>query len=301
MGDARFSRFYDRVAAAEDPTQAMGALSDESVVAALAAASRRQEPFLANVLATEAQNRMRRSRAALEHLGEGVCSVDVGERITYLNPAARRLLAWDGHEFVGMALHGTVHGLGDDGRPLPEGECLVSEAMRTRRTLHCDAETFVRGDGTTFRAAYTAAPLLREGDVEGAVLVFSDVTRREAMERRLRESEARWRALADAAFEGILVHDGQRVLDANRAAREMFRIPEDAREALLLDFVAPSSRERVRRAMRERETGTYRVECVRADGTRFVGEIMARPFPYHGKEARVVAVREVPGGPGGVS
>jgi PAS domain S-box-containing protein len=298
MGDTRFTPYYERVSGADDPAAAIRSLSDESVIAALAAASRSPDPLLATILATEAQNRMRRIRAALEHLGEGVCSVDLGERIVYLNPAARRLLGWNGGDPVGKPLHGHVHGFDDRGKALPEGACLVAEAMRVRRTRHCDAETFVRADGTAFRATYTVAPLIHEDDVDGAVLVFSDVTRREAMEASLRESEARCRALADAAFEGILVHDGQRVLDANRAAHEMLRLPGDARGMLFMDFVAPSSRRRVREAIAGGGLTAFRLECVRWDGTTFHAEVMGRPFPYHGHAARVVAIREVPPGPG---
>jgi PAS domain S-box-containing protein len=299
MGDTRFTPYYERVSRADDPAEAIRALSDEGVVAALAAASRSGNPFLANILATEAQNRMRRIRAALEHLGEGVCSVDLHERIVYLNPAARRLLGWNGGNPIGRPLHGSVHGFDEEGRPLPEGTCLVAEAMRDCITRHTERERFARADGTTFPAAYTVAPLVREDEVEGAVLVFSDITRRKGMEARLRESEARWRALSEATFEGVLVHDGRRILDANRAAREMFRIQGDVRERLLMDFVAPGSREYVAETLRGPDPTACSLECLRTDGTVFPAEAMSRTFPYHGREARVVAIREAEGPPPG--
>lgn len=73
MGDVRFTPHDERVANAADAAEALRRMADEEVVMALAAASRRGDPLLANVLATEAQNRMRRTRAALEDLG-GWCA-----------------------------------------------------------------------------------------------------------------------------------------------------------------------------------------------------------------------------------
>ena len=296
MGDVRFTPAYERVAGADDPAAAIRGLPDEGVIAALAAASRGQDPFLANVLATEAQNRLLRWRAALENLGEGVCCVDAQERITYLNPTARRLLGWREGDPLGTSLHGTFHGYDERGMPIPAGACAVADALRAQKPRRCETETVLRLDGTRFDASYTAAPLVREGEAVGTVLVFSDITERKRTEAALRESEERWRALSDAAFEAIFVHDGRHVLDANRAACELFGVsPADARGCGLLEHIHPASQERVLEAIRNGSREPYVAQCLRSDGTTFTAEVMGRPIHYHGRPARVVALREVKG------
>ena len=48
---------------------------------------------------------------------------------------------------------------------------------------------------------------------------------REEVENALRESEDRYRRLSEAAFEGIAIHDGERMLDANGASFASARVP----------------------------------------------------------------------------
>lgn len=65
MGDRRYDAAYRAVAEAPDRSAAIRDLRHEEVVQALAAASKRMDAYLANVLAVEVLNRYRRQRAAL--------------------------------------------------------------------------------------------------------------------------------------------------------------------------------------------------------------------------------------------
>lgn len=82
MGDARFEPHYARVKRARHPVQEIRAMSDEEVIAALGGASRASDPYTANVLATEALNRVRRHAAITDHLGEGVVALDRAFRLS---------------------------------------------------------------------------------------------------------------------------------------------------------------------------------------------------------------------------
>ena len=65
MGDARFDPPLARLRAASDRASALAALKDEEVLQALAASSKLEDAYFANVLATEALNRHRRLVARL--------------------------------------------------------------------------------------------------------------------------------------------------------------------------------------------------------------------------------------------
>ena len=57
---------------------------------------------------------------------------------------------------------------------------------------------FVRKDGTRFPVACSSAPIISDGSLAGLVVVFRDVTRQKQAQQELRESERRYRALADS-------------------------------------------------------------------------------------------------------
>lgn len=63
MGDRRFERAYARVQDAADRAAALRGLTEEELVHALAAASTKSDPYLANVLAVELLRRQRAGRA----------------------------------------------------------------------------------------------------------------------------------------------------------------------------------------------------------------------------------------------
>lgn len=67
MGDRRFDAAYRTLTETPDRPTLLRAMRDEEVVHALAAASRKMDAYLANVLAVELLNRQRRQRAT--HFG----------------------------------------------------------------------------------------------------------------------------------------------------------------------------------------------------------------------------------------
>lgn len=109
MGDRRFDPLFERVRDAEDRVAEIRELTDDEVIAALGGASRHNDPLLANILATEAQNRFQRASELSSALGEGVIVMDKDWRITQQNPAAERMLGWTSAEFVGHDPHALIH------------------------------------------------------------------------------------------------------------------------------------------------------------------------------------------------
>lgn len=182
MGDVRFERPYERVASAADRAAAIRALSDEDVIAALAAARAESDPYLANVLASEAQNRVRRSAVILRTAAEAVMAQDAQGRCTQMNPAAERLLGWTSEELSGLNVHEMIHFEHEDGTPFPSEECPIGRAAASGEELRAHETVLIRKDGRRVHVVQTAAPLVREGEVEGVVVTFTDITDRKRVE-----------------------------------------------------------------------------------------------------------------------
>ena len=110
----------------------------------------------------------------------------------------------------------------------------------------------------------------------------------------VRESEERFRSLADSTFEGILIHDKGEILDLNQSLLQMLGYEYD--EVIgknLIDFVAPESRNLISLS-RQGETETNReVLIYRKDRRTNTMEVHGKPIVYKGIQARVVALRDI--------
>ncbi|HEX2202073.1 MAG TPA: PAS domain S-box protein, partial [Longimicrobium sp.] len=147
----------------------------------------------------EAEGARERLERMLDTMAEGVVLLDGGGRVTFANAAAGRILG-----AAPAALVGRAH---DDPafRPLgPEGAPLSPEASPMRRalageTVHAAELAFARGGATAYLRV-SAAPLKGPAGADGGVVAtFDDITDAREAAEALRESEARFRALADSA------------------------------------------------------------------------------------------------------
>jgi PAS domain S-box-containing protein len=114
-------------------------------------------------------------------------------------------------------------------------------------------------------------------------------------EEALSESEEHFRQLADATFEGIVIHDKGQILDFNQAMLQMFGYKRD--EVIgrknVIDFIAPESREIVSRHITTGYEKPYDVMMIKKDGNTLVMEVAGKTISYKGKIARVVALRDI--------
>lgn len=243
MGDSRYAHAYARVAGAADPVAALRGLEDEEVISALGAASREADPLLANVLATEAHNRVRRLRASLASLGEGVVTLDLEGRVLWANPAAERLLGWTRAEMMSRDLETLVRHAREDGSEVPRAVCPLLEPGRSGATVTGDGEVLIRPDGSRVCIQFTSAPLPDpDGEPEGIVVTFSDCTQRKQSERALLESREWYKSLFDQSIDAIVSMDPSGIIqDANAAAERLAGVPvAEARGRSILDFVHPA-------------------------------------------------------------
>ncbi len=70
--------------------------------------------------------------------------------------------------------------------------------QKSEASLRDHEDVFIRRDGSLFPVACTSAPIVSDGAAAGVVVVFRDITRQKQAEAELRESERRYRALADS-------------------------------------------------------------------------------------------------------
>jgi PAS domain S-box-containing protein len=116
----------------------------------------------------------------------------------------------------------------------------------------------------------------------------------------IKESEERFRRLADATWEGIIIQKDGSILDANGSASKMFGYAaEEIVGIKMLDLFAPESMEPALQKLQESIATPKRPQMyleavgLRKDRTIFPLEMMGRPIRYNNLDARVIAVRDM--------
>ena len=165
------------------------------------------------------EENQRRLTEITSTLGEGLYVTDPEGRITFVNPAACRLLGWSEEELIGEQAHELFHHSHADGGHYPAHDCPLHNALRHGEFAGGDDELFWQRDGRPLPVAMVATPILRGGETRGAVVAFHDIRSQKAAEQALRESEARFRAIFESTSDCILVWDRDyNYLYANQAA-----------------------------------------------------------------------------------
>jgi len=199
--------------------------------------------------------------------------VDV--RIVEVNESAVRQYGYARDEFLRMTLY--------DLRP--EAEYAALDAARAAQPA--GQATYLvrhkRKNGELLDAEITVHPVELDG-TRRFLAVGVDVSARVRAERALRESESRFRSVANCLREALLITDvDDRIVLANARVREVLGydpagvIGRNATELLLPAGLQNAFRDRLRRRM-DGESELYEVDLVRADGRTITAEVSASPY-----------------------
>ncbi|HVT51962.1 MAG TPA: EAL domain-containing protein [Dongiaceae bacterium] len=128
----------------------------------------------------------------------------------------------------------------------------------------------------------------------GAVLDEHLASRTAREAARLRASETRFRQLADATFEGILIHVAGRIVDANAAIAKLIGRPlERLTGTQVMDYVAETSRPILKKHMETEIDAACEVEFKADDGSVVPTEVLTRTIQSDEGAATVLAVRDI--------
>ena len=161
-----------------------------------------------------------------------------------------------------------------------------------RRPIRClITATYELGIGTYRRAALPDG----SGDWDALSRAFDAMAQRLASrEAALRDSEARFQRLADATNEGVIVHDGERVVEVNAAiTRPTGYDPNELIGRPVIELIAPEMRPQAQANVRAEITMRYETIGLRKDGSTFPVELTGRTIAYEGRPMRIVVAHDL--------
>ena len=217
-------------------------------------------------------------RQLVESLNEGIVVLDPSADITFVNPGMEEISGYPAEELQGEKLFSFI-----------EAEDLATVKGKIERRKMGIKERYElelrRKDGAKIWTSIKAAPLYDErGTFSGSLLGVVDITKRKRFEAALMESEERFRAIASAAKDAIiLIDDVGMITFWNHGAEMIFGHSSD--EAMGCDMhrlIVPEEFHEAHRKgfPRFSETGegavvgkTIEVRAIKKDGTRFPIEL----------------------------
>lgn len=186
-----------------------GTYSDKAIISSLAAGATecmfKNEPkelFLARLKSMSRSLRAFRNikndhknlQCILKSVGDGVYGVDRDGLITFMNPAAKEILGLDdSDDIIGVSAYSLFHSVDCDGKPIKSEKCQLGKAYKIGDQLRSWPTYFNDKNRKKIPVECTVFPLWLEGDLQGSVVAFRDVT-----ERKLLLEELKWQATHDS-------------------------------------------------------------------------------------------------------
>lgn len=107
-------------------------------------------------------------------------------------------------------------------------------------------------------------------------------------------SEEHFRRLASVALEALIIYDRNTILAINRPLAQLLGYETDSLVGKsVFDLIAPEMRALARERLNRPSLVSLEVTLVRRDGTRFPAEVRCKNWPYAGRSARVMSVRDL--------
>ncbi len=247
-------------------------------------------------------------RKLYENMIDAFVSVAMDGRITEANPAYRNLVGYTLDELSELTYI--------DLTPAKWHEMesrIVAEQIIARGHSEIYEKEYRRKDGSIVPVELHAF-LLRDAAGRPVAMnaVVRDISERKRLEEalsesnallemrvaertaELRESEARFRQLAEASYEGIAVLRDGVIINANAQIAAMLGCePEALIGRRAGEFVAPQSRELVAENIRAGYEGTYEFYTQRCDGTVFPAEGRGRMVSADGQRLRISVLHDL--------
>ena len=155
----------------------------------------------------------------LNAIGDGILALDQTGKLAYANQAARNILGYTNTELVGRTLDILVS--------METTTSSIMEGVYQGDIITTDESKFLHKNGAPIHVIITAIPVQHGNSVEGALIVFRDITPSVLLNRSLLEREELLRGIFNIIPSGIMLHSSTgRIARINQAAVRLLGLDE---------------------------------------------------------------------------
>jgi PAS domain S-box-containing protein len=215
----------------------------------------------------------------LENTRDFIYRRDITGKYYYISPSVERITGYTPEEWQNSHLS-----------YLTDADINVEGRRRLKNIATAESEypayliEINRRDGKIIQLEFNEQIYLSDNAIAGVIGVARDVTERRSVERKLRQSEERYRYLIENITDGVIISDFEtgRIIYANSTACAIsgYELPE----MIGLDFfslVVPEDLEKLKTEIKKRQIGQeshYEISVIRKDGQRRCITMTAKPY-----------------------
>lgn len=186
----------------------------------------------------------------LNSAGEGIYGLDAEGNVTFVNPAATAITRYASEDLIGRNIHSLLHHTTARGVPHSVEDCPIYGSLKNGQVRQVAQDLFWTKEGKSFPVAYVSAPMYKDGQVTGVVVIFRDITDRVQVEEQLKKERDFIAALLDTVGALVVVLDLQgHIVSFNRACEQVsgYSGAEVEGKAIWGLLIPPEEREEAKR------------------------------------------------------
>ncbi|MBH8553225.1 PAS domain S-box protein [Nostocaceae cyanobacterium CENA357] len=174
---------------------------------------------------------------------------------------------------------------------IEESEAAIAK-LRTIGVCTPFEKEYIRKDGS--RVPVLIGSALLESNQQQVISFVLNLSDHRQIENAWRESQSRFRALADATIEGVIIHENGKVLDANPAVAKMFGYELNKIIGMsAAELLTPESQKIFIENLNFFDDKPYELIGVKKDGTHIFLEVVGKSCIYQGRSVRVATGRDI--------
>lgn len=201
----------------------------------------------------------------LDTVGEGIFGLDARGNISFINSSALRMLKLDEQATIGRSALQLISSTGAASAANVEAFVAINRCLQNSKPIENMECQMLGKDGFEIPVRFSCAPIIKNGEVNGAVVSFIDVAKQKEMEAMLLQSQ---KMEAIGRLTGGVAHDFNNLLTVIMGNLQFLRkqLPDDERLQGFVDKTIQAARSgaelnnRLLSFSREQEIDTELVE-----------------------------------------
>ena len=121
-------------------------------------------------------------------MGEGVYAVDRMGLCTFINLKGLELIGYKENEVIGKNIHNLIHHH-ISGKSISSSNCPILQMIKAKNNYTSEEESFINKQKIVFPVSVNASPIFINGELDGHVTVFKDISERKEQQLILHDAK----------------------------------------------------------------------------------------------------------------